>query len=212
MIKPILYVVTKSLLMHFYVLFIHFLSHPPLSLSSTRLLFVAGSDGRSVSSGSGSRGASRTPSPFGMIPLSFCSPASSIPVQPSTAVSVVNAPIHAHASYGGSNTIQEGNNAKSILPNSLPGKHVGISETYSRKVFVGGLPPDIDQGRLSLVVVWLYVCMLAKCTLIGGVTIVAMSYSSDEIKDHFIRFGSLTVDWPHKAQSKAYFPPKGESL
>ena len=31
----------------------------------------------------------------------------------------------------------------------------------------------------------------------------------DEIKEHFIRFGPLTVDWPHKAQSKAYFPPKG---
>jgi hypothetical protein len=31
----------------------------------------------------------------------------------------------------------------------------------------------------------------------------------DEIKDHFLRFGPLTVDWPHKAQSKAYFPPKG---
>lgn len=34
-------------------------------------------------------------------------------------------------------------------------------------------------------------------------------FFSDEIKEHFIRFGPLTVDWPHKAQSKAYFPPKG---
>ena len=33
--------------------------------------------------------------------------------------------------------------------------------------------------------------------------------SSDEIRDAFIQFGGLTVDWPHKAQSKAYFPPKG---
>ena len=49
-------------------------------------------------------------------------------------------------------------------------------EMYSRKVFVGGLPPDIAQ---------------------------------DEIRDAFIQFGGLTVDWPHKAQSKAYFPPKG---
>lgn len=24
----------------------------------------------------------------------------------------------------------------------------GISETYSRKVFVGGLPPDIDEGDI----------------------------------------------------------------
>lgn len=33
--------------------------------------------------------------------------------------------------------------------------------------------------------------------------------SPDEIRDAFIQFGGLTVDWPHKAQSKAYFPPKG---
>ncbi|PFX16393.1 cytoplasmic polyadenylation element-binding protein 2-like [Stylophora pistillata] len=49
-------------------------------------------------------------------------------------------------------------------------------ERYSRKVFVGGLPPDIDE---------------------------------DEIHASFCRFGSLTVDWPHKAESKSYFPPKG---
>ncbi|XP_031551459.1 cytoplasmic polyadenylation element-binding protein 2-like isoform X2 [Actinia tenebrosa] len=47
---------------------------------------------------------------------------------------------------------------------------------FSRKVFVGGLPPDIDE---------------------------------DEIHASFCRFGSLTVDWPHKAESKSYFPPKG---
>ena len=34
-------------------------------------------------------------------------------------------------------------------------------------------------------------------------------YSTDEIRDAFIQFGGLTVDWPHKAQSKAYIPPKG---
>ncbi|KAL5471467.1 hypothetical protein EMCRGX_G029587 [Ephydatia muelleri] len=33
--------------------------------------------------------------------------------------------------------------------------------------------------------------------------------SQDEIREHFVRYGPLTVDWPHKAQSKAYFPPKG---
>ena len=40
---------------------------------------------------------------------------------------------------------------------------------YSRKVFVGGLPPDIDE---------------------------------DKLKNHFIRFGSLLVNWPHKVLSK----------
>ena len=33
--------------------------------------------------------------------------------------------------------------------------------------------------------------------------------NKDEIREHFVRYGPLTVDWPHKAQSKAYFPPKG---
>ncbi|XP_076372272.1 cytoplasmic polyadenylation element-binding protein 3-like isoform X2 [Tachypleus tridentatus] len=47
---------------------------------------------------------------------------------------------------------------------------------YSRKVFVGGLPPDIDE---------------------------------EEITATFHRFGPLVVDWPHKAESKSYFPPKG---
>lgn len=50
------------------------------------------------------------------------------------------------------------------------------SERFSRKVFVGGLPPDIDE---------------------------------EEIKASFRRFGTLVVDWPHKAESKSYFPPKG---
>ncbi|XP_036282231.1 cytoplasmic polyadenylation element-binding protein 3-like, partial [Pipistrellus kuhlii] len=49
-------------------------------------------------------------------------------------------------------------------------------ERYSRKVFIGGLPPDIDE---------------------------------DEITASFLRFGPLVVDWPHKAETKSYFPPKG---
>ncbi|CAF0742692.1 unnamed protein product [Didymodactylos carnosus] len=49
-------------------------------------------------------------------------------------------------------------------------------ERFSRKVFVGGLPPDIDE---------------------------------EEIIAHFQRFGPLMVDWPHKQESKSYFPPKG---
>uniref|UniRef100_UPI003590087F cytoplasmic polyadenylation element-binding protein 2-like isoform X2 n=1 Tax=Myxine glutinosa TaxID=7769 RepID=UPI003590087F len=58
-------------------------------------------------------------------------------------------------------------------PRSQNGEH---GERYSRKVFVGGLPPDIDE---------------------------------DEITASFRRFGLLVVDWPHKAESKSYFPPKG---
>lgn len=56
------------------------------------------------------------------------------------------------------------------------GGHGDGNERFSRKVFVGGLPPDIDE---------------------------------DEITASFRRFGPLVVDWPHKAESKSYFPPKG---
>ena len=31
----------------------------------------------------------------------------------------------------------------------------------------------------------------------------------EEIIAHFQRFGPLIVDWPHKQESKSYFPPKG---
>ncbi|XP_046851358.1 cytoplasmic polyadenylation element-binding protein 4-like isoform X2 [Xenia sp. Carnegie-2017] len=55
-------------------------------------------------------------------------------------------------------------------------KSEDLLERYSRKVFVGGLPPDIDEV---------------------------------EIHASFCKFGNLTVDWPHKAESKSYFPPKG---
>lgn len=34
-------------------------------------------------------------------------------------------------------------------------------------------------------------------------------FTTDEITASFRRFGPLVVDWPHKAESKSYFPPKG---
>ncbi|XP_067314104.1 cytoplasmic polyadenylation element-binding protein 4 isoform X1 [Pseudorasbora parva] len=61
-------------------------------------------------------------------------------------------------------------------PHGFPHQNGERIERYSRKVFVGGLPPDIDE---------------------------------DEITASFRRFGHLFVDWPHKAESKSYFPPKG---
>uniref|UniRef100_A0AAZ3R290 RRM domain-containing protein n=4 Tax=Salmoninae TaxID=504568 RepID=A0AAZ3R290_ONCTS len=61
-------------------------------------------------------------------------------------------------------------------PNCYPHQNGERIERFSRKVFVGGLPPDIDE---------------------------------DEITNSFRRFGHLVVDWPHKAESKSYFPPKG---
>ena len=55
----------------------------------------------------------------------------------------------------------------------------GDDDRYSRKVFVGGLPPDIDE---------------------------------DEITASFRKFGPLCVDWPHKNESKSYFPPKASHI
>ncbi|XP_062504279.1 cytoplasmic polyadenylation element-binding protein 4-like isoform X2 [Corticium candelabrum] len=61
-------------------------------------------------------------------------------------------------------------------PRAARSRQLPMTECFSRKVFVGGLPPDIDEV---------------------------------EIHGAFCRFGALTVDWPHKAQTKSYFPPKG---
>ena len=72
-------------------------------------------------------------------------------------------------------------------------------ERFSRKVFVGGLPPDIDEGKDSFAPL-----ALPKLTLF-------FLLPPDEITASFRRFGHLIVDWPHKAESKSYFPPKGHS-
>jgi RNA recognition motif-containing protein len=61
----------------------------------------------------------------------------------------------------------------SILTKLMPPP---TEEMYSRKVFIGGLPPDIDQ---------------------------------EEIRISFQKYGSVTIDWPHKIHSKSRVPPKG---
>ena len=42
---------------------------------------------------------------------------------------------------------------------------------------------------------------------VGDVYVVTLA---EEITAAFRRFGPLVVDWPHKAESKSYFPPKGK--
>ena len=68
-------------------------------------------------------------------------------------------------------------NESGVPGQGAPGQTESSSDEdrYSRKVFVGGLPPDIDE---------------------------------DEITASFRQFGPLCVDWPHKNESKSYFPPK----
>ncbi|XP_016097967.1 cytoplasmic polyadenylation element-binding protein 2 isoform X4 [Sinocyclocheilus grahami] len=74
--------------------------------------------------------------------------------------------------------LDDGHGNQGVLgsPHCYPHQNGERIERFSRKVFVGGLPPDIDE---------------------------------DEITSSFRRFGHLFVDWPHKAESKSYFPPKG---
>lgn len=51
-------------------------------------------------------------------------------------------------------------------------------------------------------------CKLGFCNTIAQLLMETLF--SDEITASFRRFGHLFVDWPHKAESKSYFPPKGE--
>ena len=84
------------------------------------------------------------------------------------------------------------------------------SERFSRKVFVGGLPPDIDEGTFFFKGHVSQFEIMLKCT--PSFSYINSFYHilfSDEITASFRRFGPLVVDWPHKAESKSYFPPKG---
>ena len=81
------------------------------------------------------------------------------------------------AASGQAGNGQAGNSLRLDLHHSSLMANPDSGERFSRKVFVGGLPPDIDE---------------------------------EEIKASFRRFGTLIVDWPHKAESKSYFPPKGD--
>ena len=84
------------------------------------------------------------------------------------------------------------------------------SERFSRKVFVGGLPPDIDEGTFfqgPCLSIWDNV--FDKMPSFSYINSFYHILFSDEITASFRRFGPLVVDWPHKAESKSYFPPKG---
>lgn len=82
-----------------------------------------------------------------------------------------------------------------LLKKLLPDTSVLQQETYSRKVFVGGLPSDIDQGMTIL-----------SCYIF---TIKYILSFVEEIRMSFQRFGAVSIDWPHKMHSKSRVPPKG---
>lgn len=84
-----------------------------------------------------------------------------------------------------------------------------VTERFSRKVFVGGLPPDIDEGKIfikdDLTLTFKIFIHLSHNVF----RFFFFFFRLDEITTSFRRFGPLVVDWPHKAESKSYFPPKG---
>ena len=105
-------------------------------------------------SGGGSRGASRTPSPFGFSSSNAISAPISAPSYALPAALPPNhtlPPSHAHPGSHLGNGFGLGPGAVPDIPMRLSGAELlrpgGVQgEVYSRKVFVGGLPPDIDQG------------------------------------------------------------------
>ncbi len=111
-------------------------------------------------------------------------------------------PFHQTVHNGGNSIQPTGTNTSSAIPsigNCVVHGSGMTADAYSRKVFVGGLPPDIDEGMCQYMYKYMeylyFTCFYFKLP--------------DEIREHFLPFGTLSVDWPHKAQSKAYFPPKG---
>lgn len=88
-------------------------------------------------------------------------------------------------------------------PNCYPHQNGERIERFSRKVFVGGLPPDIDEGEGDAAS-FLGCARFCLCS-----SSLVFKSPPDEITSSFRRFGHLVVDWPHKAESKSYFPPKG---
>ena len=83
----------------------------------------------------------------------------------------------------------------SLLKKLLPDPSVLQQNTFSRKVFVGGLPPDIDQGITNTIV--LYLLLIISYLFV------------EEIRTSFQKYGSVTIDWPHRLHSKSRVPPKG---
>lgn len=58
------------------------------------------------------------------------------------------------------------------------------------------------KGRDLVFMLVLFLVKVACCSHV-------FASPADEITTSFRRFGHLVVDWPHKAESKSYFPPKG---
>lgn len=78
-------------------------------------------------------------------------------------------------------------------------------EKYSRKVFIGGLPPDINESESFISresTLWV-VCVMRK----PQPPIIFLF--SEEIYAAFRKFGALSVNWPQKGETRPHYPPRG---
>ena len=80
-----------------------------------------------------------------------------------------------------------------------PGRTALATTTATRRDSPGKSSSEASPRILTKVSLTYFLYLTARVDMI----------IADEITASFRRFGPLVVDWPHKAESKSYFPPKG---
>ena len=80
-----------------------------------------------------------------------------------------------------------------------PGHTARATTTATRRDSPGKSSSEASPRILTKVSLTYFLYLTARVDMI----------IADEITASFRRFGPLVVDWPHKAESKSYFPPKG---
>lgn len=95
------------------------------------------------------------------------------------------------------------------LPSARTAGGTGAGATrgnkYSRKVFVGGLPQDIEKSALRSTAT----AGTPHALILAHRTASRLSCAAETIESAFGRFGALVVDWPHKLEQATDRPPKG---
>ena len=89
---------------------------------------------------------------------------------------------------------------------------IGFPEKCLWEVF-----PRISTKVSCSILLWLHVIVGHFCRLVfysfdhqnRFCNFLLVFFVADEIQASFRQFGPLVVDWPHKAECKSYFPPKG---
>uniref|UniRef100_A0A671RQJ6 Cytoplasmic polyadenylation element-binding protein 2-like n=1 Tax=Sinocyclocheilus anshuiensis TaxID=1608454 RepID=A0A671RQJ6_9TELE len=122
------------------------------------------------------------------------------------------------------NMFRTDNNSNTLLPlqdRSRMYDSLNMHSLESSLIDIMRAEQDPLKGKIHfLYIVYLFKCsvrgILISCqcfyhSLVGEVivNVIPIILFLYEITSSFRRFGHLVVDWPHKAESKSYFPPKG---